>query len=159
MMPKSLRYSRSPEFVLAVANAAVLIPLSAFELLDSVVEYLFDLVLPIASSLFSPPWDDWFVIGAYLLATAPLLFPLSSAVLAAAIAEIVDIQSWHPTFTYLSIPNAIIWGFLVAFAYRIVKTGDIRRSIAATLLWRTGIDLPALEPCPHCGRPMPRKTK
>lgn len=156
-MPQSFCYFRSPEFVLAVANAAVSIPACAFQWLDNVGQYVFDVVVPIASSLFGSPWDEWFAIGAYFLVTAPLLFPLSSAVFAAAFAEVVDIQSWHPTFTYLSVPNAVIWGFLVAFAYRIVKTGDIRRAMAATLLWKTGLDQPALEPCPHCGRPMPRK--
>lgn len=145
------RYFRSPEFVLAITNFAVMVSLFAYEQVDTLAEWLIE---PFASAPMLGNFGEMVGIVVFFFITAPLLLPLTTVVFVAAVFEFITIDDYN-TLLAVSIPNAVLWGFGAAFFFRLLQTYDSVAARSAALQWRTGRQYEPLSVCPHCGQKMP----
>lgn len=145
------RYLRSPEFVLAIIDFLIVLVLFGFEAID----WIADEIEPAFAILpFSAVVNEWIFIGVLLGFLATVMLPISWVVLLAAVLEVVSIDD-ESTFVLLALPSSVLWGFGVAFLYRVLKTSSYASARAATLHWRVRVSPAVFTPCPHCGQPMP----
>lgn len=149
------RYFRSPEFVLAITNFAVMVLLFAYEQIDYLIEWIIE---PFGSAVILG--NLGYTIGAvvFFFVTAPLLLPLTTVVWIAAVFEFIMIDDYN-TLLVVSAPNAVLWGFGAAFFFRLLHTYDLVAARSATLRWRTGRQYEPVSVCPHCGQKMPLSSK